>query len=315
MSARNVLVTGGAGFIGCHMCERLAARGDRVVVADNLLLGRREHLAMLEGGDFRFAELDVADGAALDTLFAEERFDAVVHMAANSDIATSHANPRVDLVNTFQTTFAVLDAMRRHGVKQIVFASTSAIYGEAKGAIPEDHGPLVPISHYGAAKLASEGFIASFAENYGMQAWIARFPNVVGDRSTHGAIHDFARKLAATPGRLEVLGDGTQIKPYIHADDLVDAILLAWERMDARVNIFNVGGLTRLSVRRMAEIVVEESGGNARIDYTGGDRGWIGDVPSVEYDTALIRSLGWTPRLDSEGAVRAAARWALDHNG
>lgn len=307
-----ILVTGGAGFIGCHVCERLVARGDEVVAADNLVLGRRENLASLAGhAAFRFVELDVTDRPALEALFAAGRFEAVVHLAANSDIARSHADPGVDLSATLDTTIAVLEAMRRHDVAQIVFASTSAVYGEAQGAIREDHGPLLPISHYGAAKLASEAFISSWAENYGIRAWIARFPNVVGDRSTHGAVYDFAAKLARTPDRLEVLGDGTQIKPYLHADDLVAAILLAWGRMTGRINLFNVGGTTRCSVRRMAEIVVAESGLSARIDFTGGDRGWIGDVPSVDYDVSRILSLGWTPRLDSEGAVRAAARWAL----
>lgn len=308
----NILVTGGLGFIGSHVCERLVERGHAVVAADNLLLGRREHVAHLEGEDgFRFVEIDVADRAALSALFAADAFDCVFHLAANSDIARSHADPATDVVNTFETTYAVLEAMRVHGVKQIVFASTSAIYGEALGAIREDHGPLLPISHYGAAKLASEAFISAYGENYGIRSWMARFPNVVGDRSTHGAIHDFARKLCDTPDRLEVLGDGSQIKPYIHVDDLIDAILLAWDRLTERTNFFNVGGTTRCSVARMAEIVVEEAGGRARIAFTGGDRGWIGDVPSVEYDTDKIRALGWAPRLDSEAAVRAAARWAV----
>lgn len=310
-----IFVTGGAGFIGSHLCDRLAGRGHALVVADNLLLGRRAHLAALEGHpDFRFVEMDVTDREALDALFAAERFDAVFHMAANSDIARSHADPSCDFVNTLNSTWSVLESMRRHGVGRIVFASTSAIYGEAPGVIREDHGPLMPISHYGACKLASEALISSFGENYGIRGWLARFPNVVGDRATHGAVYDFARKLKRTPERLEVLGDGSQIKPYLHVDDLVEAILVGWDRLEARTNIFNVGGATRCSVRRMAEIVVEEFGHPARIDYTGGDRGWIGDVPSVEYDTTKIRALGWTPTMDSEAAVRAAARWMFEND-
>ena len=143
---------------------------------------------------------------------------------------------------------------------------------------------------------------------------MARFPNVVGTRATHGAVYDFARKLKRTPDRLEVLGDGTQVKPYLFVTDLVDAIMLAWDRMGGRTNFFNVGGATRCTVRRMAQIVVEESGGDARIDYTGGDRGWIGDVPSVEYDTGKIRALGWEPRFDSEQAVRLTARWMFGND-
>lgn len=308
-----ILVTGGAGFIGSNLCERLVQRGHSVTVADNLILGRLEHLEALEREpDFRFVEMDVSVPSALDPLFAESAFDCVFHLAANSDIARSHADPDTDFTNTLKTTWSVLEAMRRHKVGQIVFASTSAIYGEVPGRIREDHGPLLPISHYGAAKLASEAFISSYGENYGIQAWMARFPNVVGNRSTHGAIHDFVRKLQRTPDRLEVLGDGSQIKPYLHVSDLIDAILIAWDGMGERINVFNVGGDTRCAVRRMAEIVVEESGLNARIDYTGGDRGWVGDVPSVEYDTTKIRSMGWSPKLDSESAVRAAARWMFD---
>lgn len=312
MSMLNILVTGGAGFIGCHMCERLVERGHHVTAADNLVLGLRDNLSALAGSNsFVFQEMDVTDRPALGALFEQGRFDAVFHLAANSDIARSHADPGVDFVATLDTTYAVLDAMRRHGTKQIIFASTSAVYGEAQGVLREDHGPLLPISHYGAAKLASEAFISSYVANYGLQAWITRFPNVVGDRSTHGAIYDWARKLARTPDRLEVLGNGEQIKPYLHVDDLVDAILVAWDRGDAPVNLFNVGGDTRCSVRDMAGIMVEEWPEAARIDYTGGDRGWVGDVPSVDYDVAHIRALGWTPRLNSAEAVRAAARWAI----
>jgi UDP-glucose 4-epimerase len=283
-------------------------------VIDNLSLGRKENFASLrQSNQFSFVEGDVTDRAELDDLFARNGFDTVFDFVANSDIARSHADPAVDIVNTFDTTVGLLDTMRRHGTRQIVFASTSAIYGEADGAISESHGPLMPISHYGAAKLASEAFISSYAHNYDMRAWIVRFPNVVGDRLTHGAVRDFARKLLANPERLEVLGNGGQIKPYLHADDVVDAILKIGDSTADPVNIFNIAGNTRCSVKRIAEIVVEEAGGTAEIVFTGGDRGWIGDVPNVEYDISKISGLGWQPRLDSEGAIRAAARWALDN--
>lgn len=308
-----VLVTGGAGFIGSHVCERLVDRGDSVVAADNLLLGRTENLAVLsDAPSFRFVQVDVSDRSALAVLFADGDFDSVVHLAANSDIARSYADPMIDVVNTFGSTQVVLDLMRQYGVPQILFASSSAVYGEAPGTSREDHGPLLPISHYGAGKLASEAFISSYAENYGISAWVARFPNVVGDRSTHGAVFDFVNKLARTPGRLEVLGNGEQRKPYLHVADLVDAIFFGWANFRDRVNVFNVGGSTRCSVRRIAEIVVEESGGDAVIEYTGGERGWVGDVPVVDLDVSRIRGAGWAPQLDSEAAVRATARWLFD---
>lgn len=307
-----ILVTGGAGFIGSHICDRLLEHGHSVVAADNLILGRLAHVSHLAGRtDFAFVEMDVSEERSLDDLFRARGFECVFHMAANSDIARSHSDPGTDFVNTLRSTYSVLEAMRRNTVKQLVFASSSAIYGEAQGAIAEDRGPLMPISHYGAAKLGSEAFISSYGENYGIRSWIARFPNVVGERSTHGAIFDFVRKLKRTPDRLEVLGDGTQVKPYLHVSDLVDAIFMAWARMDERTNVFNVGGTTRCTVRRMAEIVVEEAGLDATIAYRGGDRGWVGDVPSVDYDTSKIRALGWKPARDSEEAVRAAARWMV----
>jgi len=308
----HILVTGGLGFIGSHFVDRLLEGGHRVTVADSLLLGRREHVAHHQGRNgFAFEEMDVADQRALNALFARADFGAVVHLAANSDIARSHADPATDFDNTLRTTWSVLEAMRLHAVSQLVFASTSAVYGEAQGAIAEDHGPLLPISHYGAAKLASEAFISSYGQNYGIQSWIPRFPNVVGERLTHGAIFDFAAKLRRTPDRLEVLGNGEQIKPYLHVADLIDAVMLAWSRFDGQTNVFNVGGTTRCSVRRMAEIVLEESGLDADIAFTGGDRGWIGDVPAVDYNTDKIRSLGWEPKMDSEQAIRTAARWAF----
>lgn len=308
-----ILVTGGAGFIGSHLCDRLIADGHTIVVADDLSLGRLDNIGHLVSNErFSFLQMDVADRGALETVFAYEKFDAVFHMAANSDIARSHANPDTDFIATLSTTYSVLEAMRKHQVKQIIFASTSAIYGEAPGRIREDYGPLLPISHYGAAKLASEAFISSYCENYRIRAWMPRFPNVVGERATHGAVYDFVAKLRKTPDTLQVLGDGTQVKPYLHVSDLVSAILLAWSSMNENRNIFNVGGLTRCNVRRMAEIVVEEAGGNASIVYTGGDRGWVGDVPSVEYDTSKIESFGWSPDLDSEAAIRRTARWLLE---
>ena len=308
-----ILVTGGAGFIGSHLCDALVAAGNSVIAVDNLSLGRESNLRQLEGsGDFQFQKGDVLDQDWFEPLVDEGGFECVFHMAANSDIARSHSDPRVDLDNTFLTTFHILEAMRKAGVSKLVFASTSAVYGEVQGEVREDYGPLKPISHYGAAKLASEGFISSYAENYGIRSWITRFPNVVGSRATHGAVYDFVRKLRRTPMRLEVLGDGTQEKPYLSVHDLVQAILLVWERTAASVNIYNVGATTRSKVSDIARIVIEEGPKPAEITYSGGDRGWIGDVPKFAYDLSAITALGWSPTMTSDEAVRAAARaiWA-----
>jgi UDP-glucose 4-epimerase len=309
----NILVTGGAGFIGSHLCDALIQLGHEVLAIDNLSLGREENLQHLANvSAFEFIQGDVLDSALLESLLADRRPDCVFHMAANSDIARSHANPSVDLDNTFLTTFSVLDAMRKCGIVKIAFASTSAVYGEAKGQIREDFGPLKPISHYGAAKLASEAFISSYAENYGIQSWITRFPNVVGPRATHGAVYDFVHKLIKTPGRLEVLGDGTQEKPYLAVQDLVSAMLLVWRSTNERVNIYNVGAPTSSKVSDIARIVIEEGSEPAEVAYTGGDRGWIGDVPKFAYDISAIKALGWSPSMTSDEAIRLAARaiWA-----
>ena len=308
-----ILVTGGAGFIGSHLCDALVALEHEVVAVDNLSLGREANLSALRRTDaFEFVRGDVLDADWLEQLVVDRRFDCVFHMAANSDIARSHADPRVDLDNTFLTTFRVLEAMRRAEVRQIVFASTSAIYGEVDGRVREDYGPLEPISHYGAAKLASEAFISSYGENYGIQSWITRFPNVVGPRATHGAVYDFVHKLRRRPGHLEVLGDGTQEKPYLSVKDLVDAMLVVWRSTGDRINIYNVGATTRSKVSDIARIVVEEGPGPAEIVYTGGDRGWIGDVPKFAYDISAIEALGWSPSMTSDDAIRIAARaiWA-----
>ncbi len=310
----HLLVTGGAGFIGSHICERLLKEGNSVVAVDDLSLGDPNNVAGFEAfGPFDLINSDASDVAKMEKLFAVRHFDCVYHFAANSDIARSHADPDTDFRNTLLTTYAVLEGMRQSKTRQIVFASTSAIYGEAEGRLREDYGPLLPISHYGAAKLASEAFISSYGENYGIQSWMPRFPNVVGARGTHGAVYDFVKKLRRNSRQLEVLGNGEQVKPYLYVSDLLDAIFLAQGKMDDRINYFNVGGSTRCTVKRMAEIVVEESGFDAEIVFTGGDRGWIGDVPSVDYDTTKVESLGWSPLLDSESAVRATARWMFDN--
>lgn len=306
-----VLVTGAAGFIGSHLCDALLSSGHEVVAVDDLSLGREKNIEHHQGhSNFKFEKLNVLADRFADLL--KDGIDCVFHLAANSDIARSYSSPEIDLQNTFLSTYRVLDGMRKAGVDQIVFASTSAIYGEVDGQVGETYGPLRPISHYGAAKLASEAFISSYVENYGLRAWITRFPNVVGPRATHGAIFDFVAKLRQTPGQLTVLGNGKQEKPYLSVYDLVGAMLLVWREAHENLNIYNVGAPTRSKVSDIARIVIEEGPGPAEIVYTGGDRGWVGDVPNFSYDISAITSLGWAPSMTSDEAVRAAASalWA-----
>ncbi len=311
-----ILITGGAGFIGSHLADKLLEDGHQVTVLDNLSLGRLSNLEKaLQNPEFKFIEGDILDKQFLCKVFEDGDFDTVFHMAANSDIAKSHRNPDVDFDNTLSTTYSVLLAMKDYGVKNIVFASTSAIYGEAGVSVDENYGPLFPISHYGASKLASEAYISSFCENYGFKAWITRFPNVVGERATHGAIYDFINKLKKNPKELEVLGDGTQIKPYLYVKDLVEAIILVWTTTDEKINYYNLGVETRTTVKEMAEMVIEEMGLEAEIKYTGGNRGWVGDVPDFSYSLDKIHKLGWNPRVSSNEAVRKSIRYILDKDG
>ncbi len=302
-----VLITGGAGFIGSRLLGRLLSAGDSVHVVDDLSLGTREHLAPhRDHPRFAFTEADLATPAFRDAMLSF-RPDRVYHLAANSDISLGTRDPRTDLERTFLTTYHCLDAMRAAGVRQLVFASTSAIYGEADGALREDHGPLEPISLYGAAKLSAEGYVHAFANLYGLTAWVFRFPNVVGPMLTHGALYDFVRRLLRDETRLEVLGDGTQTKPYLHVDDLLDAIALGVSAPALPVATYNVAGDGATSVKSIAETVRALCGlPSAEITYGTTDRGWPGDVPRFAYDTAKIRALGWSPKLSSDEAVRSS---------
>ena len=310
--SQKCLVTGAAGFIGSHLIDRLLERGCFVLGVDNMKLGRRANLAgALEHPKFKFVELDVNDlpsfTRAVRQLSHDKPFDMTWHLAANSDIRAGGADPEVDLRDTFLTTFNTLRLMRELKIPNIAFASTSAIYGVLPGLMQEDMGPLFPISNYGAMKLASEACISAAAEAYLQRAWIFRFPNVVGSRSTHGVIHDFVQKLKANPQELEVLGDGTQEKPYFHVADLIDAMQFIVERAGDKLNYFNIGTAgTATTVRYIAEAVIQRHSPAAKIRYTGGNKGWVGDVPKFNYSIAKLQKLGWQPRLASNAAVDRA---------
>lgn len=308
----NILVTGGAGFIGSHLCDRLLSDGNNVTVVDNLVLGRRENISHLNNNaNFCFFEVDLLDTARMQQIFADGNFDMVYHLAANSDIQKGGKDPQVDYSLTFNTTFNVLMLMKEYEVKKLFFASTSAIFGEATGNLDEDFGPLHPVSNYGAGKLASEAFISAFSATYSIQTWITRFPNVVGERFTHGVIFDFIKKLKATPSDLEVLGNGEQCKPYVYVRDLIDGILFVVNNSNALYNVYNLGPDTRTKVKDIAKMVIEEMGLQAEIKYTGGDRGWVGDVPEFRYDLRKVNALGWTAPRTSDEAIRTAIQKAL----
>jgi UDP-glucose 4-epimerase len=233
-------------------------------------------------------------------------------MAANSDIQKGGKDPVVDYELTFMTTFNVLQCMRKYNVKQLVFASTSAIYGETNDLLIENYGPLLPVSNYGASKLACEAFISAFSANYDIQVWITRFPNVVGERFTHGVIYDFIHKLKNNPTELEVLGNGEQYKPYVYVKDLVAGIIFVWQHTSEKINVYNLGVESRTKVKEIAKMVIDAMELNAHITYTGGERGWVGDVPEFRYDLTKIHRLGWKAGRTSNEAVRLSIEKALE---
>lgn len=303
------LVTGGAGFIGSHLCKRLVKDGYYVVAVDNLSNGVTRNLEELKGNlQFSFYEFDVNDKAKLKDVFTKYSFDMVFHLAANADVAKGEENPQEDITNTLQTTLTVLDTMRFYGVNKFFLASSSTVYGKVSGRIHESTSIMRPISHYGAAKLASEAFVCSFCNLHGFQVWIARFCNAVGPNMTHGVIPDLIRKLKQHPERLEVYGDGTQSKPYIYIDDLIEGIICILNKSNNDYNDFLIGVDSNITVRQIAESVIEEMGVHIPIEYEVDYTGWKGDVTKYTYDISKIKMLGWVPHYSSIEAVRLAIK-------
>ena len=307
----NILVAGGAGFIGSHLCDALLSKNNTVIVADKLIMGSKniEHLS--QNTNFKFYEMELANQDNVDKLFGDNKIDIVYHMAANSDIQKSANDTSIDFNDTLLTTRVLLESMRKNNVKNIFFASTSAVYGEMPDIVlNEETGGLKPVSYYGGAKLASEALISSYVSMCDMNAVIFRFPNVIGPRLTHGVVYDFVKKLRNNPKELEILGNGTQCKPYIYVTDLVNAIVKLTEQFEPGVEIFNISVMSEgTSVTHIAEIVVEVLGlSDVEFKYTGGDRGWKGDVPRFKYDISKVLATGWKPEYTSDEAVRKAAQ-------
>lgn len=305
---KRFFVTGGAGFIGSNFVNFLLDRQlGSVTVFDNFSVGNRRHFGpRATDKNLRIIEADVRDENALLTAMASH--DVVVHFAANSDIARAADEPRVDFVNGTVLTEAVLEAMRRSGVRTLVFTSGSGVYGDVPPvALAEDFSPMIPVSTYGASKLASEALLAAYCHMFDMTGIVVRFANVVGPHMTHGVSHDFIARLSNEPGRLRVFGNGNQTKPYIHVEDVIRAILLALDRTRGGYSYFNVATEDQLTVREIAEIVIARMElDNVRLEFTGGSRGWRADVPVYKLDTSKIRTLGWTSSRNSRQAVEAA---------
>ena len=295
-----VVVTGGAGLIGSHLADRLAADNE-VRVVDDLSKGARERVP--EAVEFRQA--DLTDRTATAEAIGTDP-DAVFHLAAITD--TNYADDRELFESNTRMTHNVVEHVSDAGIDRLAFTSSSTVYGEAPRPTPEDYAPLEPISVYGSSKLADEALLSTFAHSYGVQSWVFRFANIVGPGQRGTVVPDFIQKLQADPDRLEILGDGRQEKSYLHVTDCVDAICHAVEHADDTLNTFNLGSRTTTSVTRIADIVSDEMGLDPAYDYTGGDRGWTGDVPRMRLSIEKLATLGWEPSQSSDDAVRQATR-------
>lgn len=301
-------VVGGAGFIGSHFVDKLLGSPltRRLTVFDNFSSGREWHYAShLADPRFHVVRADASDINALAATM--DGHDWVIHLASNPDIALAAVSPEIDFYRGTLLTNNVVEAMRRANVRRLIYASGSGVYGDAGDKlVAEDYSPMIPISTYGASKLAGEAQIASYCAMFGLRACVFRFGNVVGARQTHGVGFDFLRNLTAKPKRLRILGDGLQSKPYIHVTDVVDAVLCAAQRSAVPFSVFNVATDDAVTVTRIAEMAAEVLAlpEPPVFDYTGGPRGWRGDVPVVRLDSSRIRSLGWTPKRTGHEAVR-----------
>ena len=315
---RHYVVTGCAGFVGSSMTDRLLAQGHRVTGIDNFSTGQRRFIeGALVNQSFSLMEGDLLDLPFLTKAFAGG--DTVFHFAANADVRFGTEQPRKDLEQNTVATHNVLEAMRANGMTRIAFSSTGSVYGEASVIpTPEDAPFPVQTSLYGASKLAGEGLIAAYCEGFGFQSWIFRFVSILGERYTHGHVFDFYRQLKAHPTLLRVLGNGKQRKSYLYVQDCLDAMQLAVEKAAGRVNIFNLGVDGYCELSDSIGWISSALGLQPKLEYAGGERGWIGDSPFIFLDTSRIRALGWKPKLTiSEGVVKTVeflkvSEWVLD---
>jgi UDP-glucose 4-epimerase len=304
-----VLVTGAAGFIGSHMVDRLLSAGHRVAGFDNMSTGQRRFLeSAITHANFTFHLADVLDRKSLAQ--AMQGAELVVHFAANADVRFGTDHPRKDLDQNTIATWNVLEAMREQGCKRIVFSSTGSVYGEPEiFPTPETCAFPMQTSLYGASKLAAEGLIQAYCEGFGLQSHIFRFVSILGERYSHGHVFDFCQQLAEHPEHLHVLGNGHQRKSYLYVQDCIDAILMALEQADAKVNIFNLGTDEYCEVDDSIGWICEHLGLNPKRTYSGGERGWVGDSPFILLDCSRIRALGWRPRLTIKQAVLATIKY------
>ena len=306
-------ISGASGFIGSSLVGRLLCNRSEIVGYDNYSTGQRRFLDDIpRHAEFKFVEGDLLNFEDLKN--AMDGCNFVLHLAANADVRFGLQHPGKDLEQNTRATFNVLEAMRINGISKIAFSSTGSVYGEAKVfPTPEDAPFPVQTSLYGASKLAGESLIQAYCEGFGFQSWIFRFVSILGERYTHGHVFDFYKQLKNDPTRLTVLGNGKQRKSYLYIQDCLDAILHAVEKTKDKVNIFNLGVDGYCEVNDSIGWICREMGVNPKLEYSGGDRGWVGDNPFIFLDTKKIQSLGWRPKVSIEEGVVRTVRWLRDN--
>jgi UDP-glucose 4-epimerase len=300
-----IIVTGGAGFIGSHLCEVLVNEGCKIIVIDNLSTGKMEYIKNL---DVKFIKGDLRNPDFV--LKNIKNVEMVFHLAANYSVKYSFENPIYDFENTFLTTLNILEAMRRNDIKNIVFTSSSTVYGEMEKFPIVENAETVPINNYGTSKLMSEKYIKTFSSLYGIRGLILRYANILGPRSEHGVIPDFVKKLKENQKELLILGNGLQKKSYLHIKDCIDATILCTKKINEKYNVFNVGSEEWITVNEIAKLVCDRlnlKGINFR--YTGEERGWPGDVRKFLLDVSKLKNLGWKPKYDIENAITETVDW------
>jgi UDP-glucose 4-epimerase len=310
---KKCIVTGCAGFVGSNLVDRLLADGYQVIGIDNFSTGKRQFLdGALRDSRFRLIEIDLLDLDSLKLAFKDG--EIVFHLAANADVRFGTHHTYKDLEQNTIATYNVLEAMRTNGINKIAFSSTGSVYGESPVTPTPEDGPFpIQTSLYGASKAACEGLIAAYCEGFGFQSWIFRFVSILGERYTHGHVFDFYQKLKKDPAFLAVLGDGKQRKSYLYVQDCIDAILLAVKNADRKVNIFNLGVDGYVEVNDSIGWICEELGVSPRLEYSGGDRGWVGDNPFIFLDTQKIQSLGWKPKVSiNQGVIKTIEYLSLN---
>ena len=306
-------VTGGAGFIGSHIVDRLIENGDEVIVYDNMSTGIEDFISHhFKNHLFKFITGDILDLKKLTMEMSE--VDIVFHFAAHADVRSGFIDHKIDIEQNLLGTINVLEAMKENNVKKIAFASTSSVYGDATIIPTPEDCPFYPTSLYGSSKAAAETYISTFCEYYDMTAYIFRFVSWVGERYTHGLVFDFLNKLEKDPVTLHILGDGRQKKSYLYVKDGVDAIFTIIEKAKDRVNVYNLGNDEVLNVIDSAKVIIDTAGyKNVKLLFEGGDKGWIGDNKYVLLDTKKIQSLGWKPNKNTREGLQITTQYLLDN--